>query len=91
MRLSKGARQLGLLLWILAAGCARDGWDSYAEPLFDHRCAPCHAGYSSYEIVEQDQNRIASKIEAGAMPPDGGLPPEDRRRVLAWIDRGLPE
>ncbi len=82
-----------LLLFLLpcAACSAGDGWDNFAETVFDRRCLPCHAGYGSYEIVREDSEKIAGKIESGAMPPDGGLPPDVRRRVLAWIDRGGPE
>lgn len=62
--------------------------------LLEARCAPCHFGggeavelldLSTADGVEARAHEIGARIEAGDMPPDGGLDATQRELIDVWV------
>jgi hypothetical protein len=63
--------------------------------LIEGECAPCH--FSGGEVVDvldlsdaativQQASNIGARVEAGEMPPDGGLDEQQRALLSGWIE-----
>src|SRR5581483_7777709 len=88
---------------VLVRGPAAERKDLDAPALLKHYCTGCHAsGRTHIELdgtptvagVQQDAalwQKVAHVLGSEQMPPDGmdGPHPQDRRRMLAWIDESL--
>jgi hypothetical protein len=63
--------------------------------LIERECGPCHfAGgevvdlldLSDASTIQRQASSIASRVDAGEMPPDGGLDEQQRALLRAWVD-----
>ena len=76
-----------------------------AKEIFDLNCIFCHSTHKSgiyrngsppdvnldtYEGVVAAISRANPRIQAGTMPPTGGIPLEDRALIQQWVEAGLP-
>lgn len=81
-------------------------YSNQIKPIFDNNCIRCHAtdlqgsarngappnvNFNSYSNAINSAGLANSRIQAGTMPPDGGLPSDDRDLFQQWIDQGLKE
>jgi hypothetical protein len=64
--------------------------------LVERRCTPCHfrggeaqplADFSTDEGLLARARAAARRVEAGEMPPDAPLPPEEQRVLATWLTR----
>ena len=84
--------------------CAQAGtWATVGQPLALSWCTGCHSSHLSGaarhgapEAVQLDSlagflehaDRSRARIAAGTMPPGGGIPAVDQRRLEQWLDCG---
>lgn len=73
-----------------ACACTRDTWASYASGALAASCASCHGWPNALDSTRTRSLAIRGKLVNDAMPPNGGLPPDVRDRLVRWIDCGLP-
>ena len=61
--------------------------------LFESECGPCHfAGgevadvldFSNVETIQRRATNVLERVEAGEMPPDGGLSDDQRAVLRTW-------
>jgi len=50
--------------------------------------APANSNYDTYEQLVSNAVTVNSYIQAGQMPPDGGLSAADRKLFQDWLDGG---
>lgn len=75
------------------------------KAILDQHCLPCHStsksgaqrngapitiNFDTYELAVANIERANTRIQAGTMPPTGGLAPEIRTTVLDWLATGTP-
>lgn len=75
------------------------------KEIFELNCIFCHSTHKSgifrngappdvnldtYEGVKAAISRANPRIQAGTMPPTGGIPLEDRALIQQWVEAGLP-
>ncbi len=80
-------------------------WTSVGHPTMLTYCTTCHSsqldGHDRNEAprwvdldtlggVRLEAERVAARVEAGDMPPGGGMPPEQAQRLLRWLECGAP-
>jgi hypothetical protein len=62
--------------------------------LIEDECSPCHfAGGEVVDVLDlsdaativRHASNIAARVEAGEMPPDGGLDDQQRALLRAWV------
>ena len=78
-----------------------DTWMNYAQALFTNKCQSCHSQYpttlanfqfTSYANVSNVAARIQVQLAYSYMPLSPvSLTPDDRVRLLNWLDCGLKE
>ncbi len=76
------------------------------KEIFDQHCIRCHShvntgaqrngappevNFDTYESAIKSAQRANARIQAGTMPPDGGIPEEQRALFQKWIDNGTPQ
>ena len=76
-----------------------------AKEIFDLNCIFCHSTHKTgnyrngappdvnldtYEGIAAAISQANPRIQAGTMPPTGGIPLEDRALIQQWVDAGLP-
>jgi len=76
------------------------------KTVLDSRCISCHASslqgaarngapagvnFDTYNAAVASGNRANVRIQAGTMPPAGGIPQSERDLFQQWIDQGLLE
>jgi hypothetical protein len=74
-------------------------WSKDIQTIISTRCAKpaCHAEGSgrtpltSYAKVFEARFMIRVRVESGAMPYDGPLPPDQKQKILCWIEGGALE
>lgn len=74
-------------------------WGSEVKPVIMARCAKggCHDGSSgrpalnTYKDVYNLRNQIKSRVASGSMPFDGPLPPDQKAKILCWLEDGAPD
>ena len=64
--------------------CTTDTWNTTMKTFFTSNCSSCHNVSKSFA----DSGK--SRIDSGAMPPNGGLSSSDIQRVDNWIGCGSP-
>ncbi len=57
----------------------------------DRNGAPTTINLDTYENVISSATLANTRIQAGTMPPSGGLSETDKKTVQSWIDAGTPE
>ncbi|MCA9493940.1 MAG: hypothetical protein KC621_28615, partial [Myxococcales bacterium] len=87
-----------------SAPACGDTWEEM-EPFFLSWCASCHSSeltgdlrygaptgvdLDTLEGVRASSDRVRAMLEAGAMPPAGGLGEAERDATLAWLACGAP-
>ena len=80
-------------------------WTGSVKPLIDRSCANCHAStvqggarngaptgvnLGTYDEVFKHRSRVNARIQAGTMPPSGGMDGKDRALIQSWVDQGAP-
>ncbi|OGG02748.1 MAG: hypothetical protein A3F83_11545 [Candidatus Glassbacteria bacterium RIFCSPLOWO2_12_FULL_58_11] len=50
--------------------------------------APANSNYDTYEQLVSNAVTVNAYIQAGQMPPDGGLSAADRKLFQDWLDDG---
>ncbi len=75
------------------------------KALLDQHCLPCHStaksgaqrngapiavNFDTYELAVANIERAGVRIQAGTMPPAGGLEPAIRTIILDWLATGTP-
>ncbi|MCK6521136.1 hypothetical protein L6R49_06810 [Myxococcota bacterium] len=88
-----------------AEGCEELSWAQDGLPQMMTWCASCHSSLiaaedragapigvdlESLDGVRAQLDRVIVRVEAGDMPPAGGVPEEDRARLLTWLRCGAP-
>ena len=78
----------------------------HIRPLLETTCTGCHASaregadrngaptgvdFDTYANIALWAERANARIQAGSMPPSGGLDSDDRALFQKWVDQGLPE
>jgi uncharacterized membrane protein len=81
-------------------------YTEHVKPLLDTYCTGCHASFlqgadrngaptgvdvDTYAGAVQWADRSNARIQAGSMPPSGGLSSSDRELFQKWVDQGTPE
>ncbi len=80
-------------------GTPAPDWETWAEPFFTTWCQPCHAAdapqrygapeHASFDSETQTRVQAAAirttVLEGGSMPVGGGLSPEDKAQLAAWL------
>jgi hypothetical protein len=62
-----------------------DTWDNFGDRFIELHCRHCHpAGFPAAKDVVSAR----SAIDTGFMPSGETLSPNDRRRVLSWLECG---
>jgi hypothetical protein len=68
-----------------------------APEILQKRCLSCHNGQakmgglsleSKADAVAVLDGKLFRRVESGQMPPGGGLPPEERAEIAAWLKSG---
>lgn len=87
-----------------SAPACDDGWEE-VEPVFRTWCTSCHSSELEGDLrygappgvdldtlagVRRSQAGVRAMLEAGAMPPAGGLEDADRDTLLAWLACDAP-
>ena len=57
----------------------------------DRNGAPVGIDFDNYGDASTNSTRANARIQAGSMPPGGGLDQSDRDKFQAWINQGVPE
>lgn len=70
--------------------CTTDGWSDFARPLLEANCLRCHAWAAREADVRAKRVAIRSRVASGSMPRGGSLVPQERDRLLLWLDCGAP-
>ena len=75
------------------------------KTILDQHCLPCHStsksgaqrngapitiNFDTYELAVANIERANTRIQAGTMPPTGGLDTEIRTTVMDWLATGTP-
>lgn len=86
-----------------AEGCG--SWETVGLPVLLGACTSCHAAglvgearHGAPEGLDLDSlagarawaEAVTAAVEAGSMPPGGGLSEEDAARLIAWLGCGAP-
>ncbi len=81
-------------------------WCADVKPIMEQYCTSCHASTLSgsarqgapnsvdldtYAGVRQSADRVVARMDAGSMPPGGGVPTDQIATVAAWQAQGTPE
>jgi uncharacterized membrane protein len=81
-------------------------YTQHIRPLLEANCTGCHAStlqganrngaptgvdFDTYANAVQSAERGNARIQAGSMPPSGGLSPDDKVLFQEWVDQGLSE
>lgn len=53
--------------------------------------APSDINYDNYDDAVADADRAQSEVEAGAMPPGGGLTSAERDQIVVWASCDTPQ
>jgi hypothetical protein len=53
------------------------------QPIFQTKCAGCH-NFGGECSMASKYTKIKFEVQSGAMPPNGGLSPEDKAKIAAW-------
>jgi hypothetical protein len=69
------------------------GWEKEIKPLFDARCAACHAygpafDLSSHALWQANKDAILSAVRDRRMPADGPLASEQIKLIENWVTAG---
>jgi len=82
------------------------GYDQVLEKIFKPVCMACHdsrksgsarsgapstVNFDTYQAALAKADRANARIQAGTMPPSGGLSAELKALMQSWIDAGTPE
>jgi len=74
-------------------------------PIFTTVCTQCHSvsnqgdarngappeiNFDTYSDAVDNLDRANVNIQAGTMPPTGGIPPEERNLIQWWVDQNTP-
>lgn len=88
-----------------AEACDGLTWSQDGLPEMMRWCASCHSSLiqpedragaplgvdvESLAGVRQHLDRVIARVEAGDMPPAGGVPEDERARLLQWLRCGAP-
>lgn len=82
---------LGLLLAVVCPGAGPD--------ILQKRCLGCHNGQAKMGGLSLESRadagsvltgKLLARVEAGQMPPGGGLPAEERAVLREWLGAGAP-
>lgn len=75
------------------------------KPILDQNCIRCHStgntgaerngappdvNFNTYELAVANSERANIRIQAGTMPPTGGLETAERATFQQWINDGTP-
>ena len=81
-------------------------YTQHIKPLLDTNCIQCHAisrqgadrngapvgvNFDTYANARSSADRADARIQAGTMPPTGGLTTYDRSVFHKWVEQGTPE
>jgi uncharacterized membrane protein len=81
-------------------------YTEHIRPLLEASCTGCHAStlhganrngaptgvdFETYARAAQSAERGNARIQAGSMPPSGGVGSNDRALFQKWVDQGLLE
>lgn len=57
-----------------------------------HDAASTNVGgpFTSYSLIFAKRSTIKSQIVAGIMPQTGSLTPDQKNKIICWIDAGAP-
>jgi hypothetical protein len=81
-------------------------YTEHIRPLLEDNCTGCHAStlqgadrngaptgidFDTYANATQWAEQGNARIQAGSMPPSGGLTSNDRALFQKWVDQGLLE
>jgi hypothetical protein len=88
---------------VIVDGCAPapPSWAS-VDSILVNRCSPCHFpggvegavwNFSNFAHVHALSGSMLDNVLACAMPPPdaGGLPPDERGTLIAWLSCGAPD
>jgi mono/diheme cytochrome c family protein len=54
------------------------------------KCVKCHPGYSDFDTVKADLDKIVSEVRSDSMPKDGPLSEQEKQLLFSWIFAGAP-
>ncbi len=75
------------------------------KSILDQNCLPCHStsrsgaqrngapltvNFNTYELAVANSERANARLQAGTMPPTGGLDAQLRATFLEWLADGTP-
>ena len=63
-------------------------YNSDAKTIIDTYCVQCHASYSDYSGAAREADDIAEEVDAGTMPPGGGLAAQEIDTLIQWYACG---
>ena len=81
-------------------------YTQHVKPLLDAHCIQCHAtsrqgadrngaptgvNCDTYAVAQASADRGNARIQAGTMPPSGGLSQYDRSLFAKWVEQGTQE
>jgi uncharacterized membrane protein len=81
-------------------------YTDHIQPLLEGHCTGCHASYrqgadrngapvgidlDTYSDAVASAERANARIQAGTMPPSGGLSDYERGLFQRWVDQGTQE
>lgn len=54
------------------------------------KCVRCHPGYSDFDTVKADLEKITAAVRNDSMPKDGPLNGQEKQLLFSWIFAGAP-
>tara|TARA_B100001971_G_scaffold111191_1_gene102072 strand:- start:12230 stop:12886 length:657 start_codon:yes stop_codon:yes gene_type:complete len=66
-------------------------FDKVSASIFEKSCTQCHPGYSDYQTVKKDAQKILEQVLTDRMPKNSPGLDEDLKSLLnAWVSAGAP-
>ena len=87
-----------------AAGAGAVTYTVDIQPILVQNCTSCHStelsgngrngapsgiNFNAYEMTIASAQQANARIQAGSMPPNGGIPLNQRNLFQSWIESGL--
>lgn len=66
-------------------------FETVKTSIFEKSCTQCHPGYSDYNTVKADAQKILDQVLTNRMPKDASALSDDLKAILnAWVRAGSP-